>query len=126
MLSRSNSIGVCEPLGARGCLCSPTPGFALDVNAEPRPGITDLISPARRFGENLLRPMTQGKDRGAWPVVRAAVDPDATGGQFYGPRRSVTGPPVLVKPTSQSADPAFGAEAWRLSEEATGVTFEVS
>lgn len=102
------------------------PGFALDVNAEPRPGITDLISPTRAFGENLLRPMTHGKDRGARPVVRAAIDPDATGGEFYGPRRSVTGRPVLVTPTSQSADPEFGAQAWRLSEEATGITFEVS
>jgi len=102
------------------------PGFALDGNNEAlRPGISDRASGAQRFGERMMRPMAHGKDRGAWPVVRAAIDPDAEGGQFYGPRRSVTGPPVLSTPVAQSADPAFGAEFWRLAEQATGVTFEV-
>jgi hypothetical protein len=59
-------------------------------------------------------------------VVRAVTDPDATGGEFYGPRRSVTGPPVLTTPVPQSADAAFGAEFWRLAEKATGVEFDVS
>jgi NAD(P)-dependent dehydrogenase (short-subunit alcohol dehydrogenase family) len=101
------------------------PGFALDGSAARRPGVTDRNSAAQRFVERLLRPVAHGKDRGAWSVVRAAIDPDATGGQFYGPARSVTGPPVLTTPVAQSADPAFGAEFWRLAEEATGVTFEV-
>jgi NAD(P)-dependent dehydrogenase (short-subunit alcohol dehydrogenase family) len=101
------------------------PGFALDGSASPRPGITDRNSALQRFGERLLRPMAHGKDRGAWPVVRAAIDPDAAGGEYYGPSRSVTGPPVLTTPVAQSADPAFGAEFWRLAEEATGVKFEV-
>lgn len=101
------------------------PGFALDGSADTRPGITDRNSAAQRFGERLLRPVAHGKDRGAWPVVRAAIDPDATGGQFYGPRRSVTGQPALATPVSQSADPAFGAEFWHLAEAATGVRFEV-
>ena len=101
------------------------PGFALDGSASARPGITDRNSASQRFAERLLRPMAHGKDRGAWPVVRAAIDPDAAGGDFYGPARSVTGPPVLGKAVPQSADPAFGAEFWRLAEQATGVTFEV-
>lgn len=101
------------------------PGFALDGSASARPGITDRNSAGQRFAERLLRPMAHGKDRGAWPVVRAAIDPDAAAGDFYGPARSVTGPPVLGKPVPQSADPAFGAEFWRLAEQATGVTFEV-
>lgn len=101
------------------------PGFALDGSASPRPGITDRNSALQRFGERLLRPMAHGKDRGAWPEVRAAIDPDAAGGEYYGPSRSVTGPPVLTTPVAQSADPAFGAEFWRLAEKATGVTFEV-
>ena len=101
------------------------PGFALDGNSSARPGVTDRNSAGQRFVERLLRPVAHGKDRGAWPVVRAAIDPDASGGEFYGPSRSVTGPPVLVKPVAQSADPAFGAEFWRLAEAATGVTFDV-
>ncbi len=101
------------------------PGFALDGSASPRPGVTDRNSAGQRFGERLLRPMAHGKDRGAWPVVRAAIDPDATGGQFYGPARSVTGRPVLTTPVAQSADPAFGAAFWTLAEQATGITFDV-
>ena len=101
------------------------PGFALDGNSAPRPGINDRASAAQRFAERLLRPVAHGKDRGAWPVVRAAVDPDARGGEFYGPSRSVTGPPVLTTPVPQSADPAFGSAFWDLAESATGVTFEV-
>ena len=101
------------------------PGFALDGNSAPRPGINDRASSAQRFAERLLRPVAHGKDRGAWPVVRAAVDPDARGGEFYGPSRSVTGPPVLTAPVPQSAGPAFGAAFWDLAERATGVKFEV-
>ncbi len=101
------------------------PGFALDGSASPRPGVTDRNSAGQRFGERLLRPMAHGKDRGAWPVVRAAIDPDATGGQFYGPARSVTGRPVLTTPVAQSADPDFGAAFWTLAEQATGITFDV-
>jgi NAD(P)-dependent dehydrogenase (short-subunit alcohol dehydrogenase family) len=101
------------------------PGFALDGNASPRPGITDRSSSGQRVAERLMRPIAHGKDRGAWPVVRAATDPDAAGGEFYGPSRSVTGRPVLTKPVAQSADPAFGGEFWRLAERATGVSFSV-
>lgn len=101
------------------------PGFALDGSAAARPGVTDRNSAAQRFAERLLRPIAHGKDRGAWPVVRAALDPDAAGGEFYGPSRSVTGRPALARPVPQSADPAFGAEFWRLAEEATGVRFDV-
>lgn len=101
------------------------PGFALNGSAPRRAGITDRESAGRLFAERLMRPMAHGKDRGAWPVVRAAIDPQVQAGQFYGPARSVTGPPVLVEPVAQSADPAFGAEFWRLAEQATGVAFEI-
>lgn len=100
------------------------PGFALDGSASRRSGITDRSSAAQRLVERALRPMAHGKDRGAWPIVRAATDPDAAGGQFYGPSRSTTGRPTLATPVPQSASPAFGAEFWRLAEQATGVSFE--
>lgn len=99
------------------------PGFALDGGASPRPGITDRNSAAQRLAERLMP--AQGKDHGAWPVVRAAIDPDAAGGQFYGPSRTLFGAPVLTTPVAQSADPAFGAEFWRLAEAATGTPFPV-
>lgn len=99
------------------------PGFALDAPSVRRPGITDLGSRASRLGERLLAPMTQGKDGGARPVILAATDPDATGGEFYGPRGLVRGAPALQKPPAQSAAPEFGRRLWTLSEQLTGVTF---
>lgn len=100
------------------------PGFAVDGLSSRRPGINDQ-SAGRRVLDIVQGVMAQGKDRGAWPVVRAAIDPAAHGGQFYGPRHSVTGAPVVVEPIASSADPAFGAEFWRQAEVATGVTFTV-
>lgn len=81
------------------------PGFALDRGAVPF--------------------VVQSKERGAWPVVRAAIDPDAGGGTFWGPRTGMVGLPVLAKPVAASADPAFGAEVWRQAEAATGVDFPI-
>ncbi len=101
------------------------PGFALDGSSPLRRGVNDLSPRLQRIAERAMRPMAHGKNRGAWPVVRAAIDPDAAGGDFFGPSRSVTGPPVRVKAVAQSADPAFGAEFWRHAEEATGVAFRV-
>ena len=101
------------------------PGFALDGSAPRRAGVNDRGPGAQRALEVAIRPMAHGKDRGAWPVVRAAIDPDARGGEFYGPSRSVTGKPVVAKAVAQSMDPAFGAEFWRQAEQATGIEFRV-
>lgn len=100
------------------------PGFALDGLASPRPGVTDLQSPRQRAIERSLGLFAQGKDGGAWPVVWASTDPLAEGGQLWGPRRLVKGEPTLQRPVAQSADPAFGAEVWRLSEGWAGLTFD--
>lgn len=98
------------------------PGFAVDGLSPRRPSINDL-RPARRFAEVLTGVMAHGKDRGAWPVVRAAIDPDARGGEFYGPRRSISGAPVVVQPIASSAAPQFGSAYWQLAEHATGIRF---
>jgi NAD(P)-dependent dehydrogenase (short-subunit alcohol dehydrogenase family) len=96
------------------------PGSAVDLRSERRPGIND----GRTKPLDLLSAIiSQGKDHGAWPVVRAAVDPDARGGEFYGPHRSVSGRPVLVEAVPSSASEEFCAEFWREAEAATGITF---
>jgi NAD(P)-dependent dehydrogenase (short-subunit alcohol dehydrogenase family) len=96
------------------------PGSAVDLLSSRRPGINDRFTPL----DYLSAIISQGKDRGAWPVVRAAIDPLARGGEFYGPRRSVSGPPVLLEPVASSASEEFGEEFWRQAEAATGVRFE--
>lgn len=100
------------------------PGFAITGLAERRPGVTDL-SRGRRVAETLLAFVAQGKDQGAWPTVRAATDPDAVGGAFFGPSRTLVGPPVSLAPVVSSASPEFGAQFWRLAERASGVAFDV-
>jgi len=100
------------------------PGFSVDGLSERRPGIND-ISRGERLRDGVLSLAAQGKHQGAWPTVRAALDPDAESGQFYGPSRNMSGPPVVMAPVVSSATPEFGAHLWALAEERTGVTFAV-
>ena len=100
------------------------PGFAVDGLSERRPGINDL-SPLRRARDTMFSLVAQGKQQGAWPSVRAALDPGAQSGQFFGPNRTLTGEPIVMAPVLSSASPEFGARFWAIAEEATGVTFAV-
>jgi NAD(P)-dependent dehydrogenase (short-subunit alcohol dehydrogenase family) len=76
-----------------------------------------------------LRPLTwwllQSPDVGALASVRAAVDPTARGGQYYGPpgRRQFTGHPALVDSIPLSHDVAAQQRLWRESERLTGVMY---
>ena len=97
------------------------PGSAVDLLSEKRPGINDGRVKPLDIASAII---SQGKDRGAWPVVRAAIDPDARGGEFYGPKRSVAGVPVLLEPVASSASEEFGEQFWRDAEVATGIRFE--
>ena len=100
------------------------PGFSVDGLAQRRPGVND-ISRGERIRDAVLALAAQGKHQGAWPTVRAALDPDTVSGQFYGPSRNMSGPPVVMAPVVSSATPEFGAHLWALAEERTGVIFAV-
>ncbi len=58
--------------------------------------------------------------RGALPQLRAATDPKAKGGQFYGPRYFNAGRPVKLPVIRPKIDRDI-AILWRVSEEMTGV-----
>ncbi len=62
---------------------------------------------------------------GSLPTVRAATDPEVTGGQYYGPSgwREHAGPPVLVQSTPESHDEEVAGRLWSVSEELTGVRY---
>lgn len=91
------------------------------------PGIQGVNEPTRatRFADNLQAAMTQGKDRGAWSVVRAVADPDVVGGQYWGPQYLTRGLPTLQQPTATSRDPRIGARLWSRLEEFTEVDFVI-
>jgi len=101
------------------------PGWAIDALTPRRPGLPDPGRPTRA-GAWLLRFAAQGKDRGAWPVVRAAVDPGLPGGAFVGPARGGAGSPVVLDSLPRtSLDPALGARIWAETEALTGVAVPV-
>jgi NAD(P)-dependent dehydrogenase (short-subunit alcohol dehydrogenase family) len=63
----------------------------------------------------------------ALPAVMAATDPASRGNQFYGPKRTIGGPPVLLVqlwPPMQSMDDA--RTLWEESERLVGVRFTAS
>jgi NAD(P)-dependent dehydrogenase (short-subunit alcohol dehydrogenase family) len=62
---------------------------------------------------------------GALPTLRAAVDPDVTGGEYYGPDGflEMRGHPVLVKSNDASHNRADARRLWEVSEKLTEVRF---
>ncbi len=62
--------------------------------------------------------------RGAMPQIRAATDPAARGGEFYGPRFVNNGPAVRLPVLRPGASAAIEA-LWQVSQEETGVPLEV-
>ncbi|GIG87233.1 SDR family NAD(P)-dependent oxidoreductase [Plantactinospora endophytica] len=100
------------------------PGLGLDSASPRRPGINEP-SPLARISGRLLSRVAQGKHRAARVAVRAAVDPEADGGQYYGPARRGVGDPVPVPPPEIDTDPALAARLWAMSEELTGISLAV-
>jgi protochlorophyllide reductase len=69
--------------------------------------------------------LAQSAEAGALPTLRAAVDPSACGGDYYGPGGwfQFTGDPILVDPSPRAHDEATQRELWELSERLTGVVY---
>jgi NAD(P)-dependent dehydrogenase (short-subunit alcohol dehydrogenase family) len=69
----------------------------------------------------------QDAANGALPTVRAATDPAASGGDYYGPSGfgEFSGPPARVRSSGRSHDTAAQRQLWAISEQLTGVTFPV-
>ncbi|HZQ33550.1 MAG TPA: SDR family NAD(P)-dependent oxidoreductase [Mycobacterium sp.] len=69
----------------------------------------------------------QSAEMGALPTLRAATDPAAQSGQYYGPDGlgEQRGHPKVVKSSKQSHDEQQQARLWKVSEELTGVTYPV-
>ena len=100
------------------------PGYAIDGLTPLRPGIADR-TPLMRAAAAAVAFGTQGKNRGAAPTVRAALDPSLDSGDFVGPQHLTRGRPTLHRPTGTSASREFGGHIWALAEEWTGLDFEV-
>jgi NAD(P)-dependent dehydrogenase (short-subunit alcohol dehydrogenase family) len=77
------------------------------------------------LSHTFMKYRAQSAAQGALPGIRAAVDPDVIGGQYYGPDgpREQRGDPVLVESNRASHDEADAKILWQVSEELTGVKY---
>jgi len=98
------------------------PGYAEDALTPARGAIVPRRNPAFAAATRMIG---QGKDRGAWPVVRAVIEGE--GGDYWGPsgRFELRGRPVPARATAAARDPGLGAALWEASERLTGVRFEL-
>jgi NAD(P)-dependent dehydrogenase (short-subunit alcohol dehydrogenase family) len=62
---------------------------------------------------------------GALPILRAATDPQARGGGYYGPAAVVRGRPVPVRSSRRSRDIDVQRRLWDVSTKLTGVVYPV-
>ena len=71
--------------------------------------------------------ISHSPDKGALPQIRAAVDPDVKGGEYYGPDgwMEMKGDPVLVKSMPNAHDEAAAKRLWEVSEELTSIKFNL-
>jgi len=104
-----------ESTGAQTVALAAHPGGAhTDLGTEGS-GITNWLGGAFMW-------MGQEPDKGALPLLRAATDPNAKGGKYYGPHRMVMGRPVLETPSRRARNAGDARRLWSTSEELTGIT----
>ena len=96
------------------------PGFARTNLAQGLGIIGTILKPIGSL-------ISQSAHMGALPTLRAAVDPSAKGGEYYGPDspNERRGYPVLVSSSAGSHDEEVARRLWERSEELTGVKFKI-
>ncbi|MGK2868095.1 MAG: SDR family NAD(P)-dependent oxidoreductase [Mycobacterium sp.] len=106
-------------------------GKTIALAAHPGTSTTELArnvpKPVERAFQLVAPLIAQSPAGGALPSLRAATDPGALGGQYYGPDSigQQKGNPVVVASSAQSYDLDLQRRLWTVSEELTGVNFGV-
>lgn len=110
---------------ARSALCA-HPGYAVDPLTPHRDGLAEVSAVTRALA-SLSRPLVQGKDAGAAPIVHATVAADPTGGDYWGPGGLLEfrGAPKRVAASAQVRSVDVGAELWAVAEHMAGVRFRI-
>ena len=111
--------------GSRVNALASHPGGSKTNLGHENPGgfLNTLLSVSRPLIERFL---LQSSAMGALPTLRAAVDPEAIGGEYYGPDgfNEQTGHPVRVDSSERSKDRDVAERLWRESEALTGVVYD--
>lgn len=97
---------------------------AIAVAAHPGISATGLFRNST-LGGWYARNFSQSPERGALPIVRAACDPAATNGSYWGPGgfMEISGPPEPARIPPKALDADLCRRLWSLSEELTGVHY---
>lgn len=106
-----------------------TRSSTLVLAAHPGTAHTEIgklgTSPINRAIRQLMPVLVRDGVQGARSQVRAAVDEQVRGGEFFGPRLLFLGAPVLEQPSRRARDPQDAHRLWEMSEAYTGVVFPV-
>ena len=99
------------------------PGYAA-THLQTAPTTASWMVLLARVGNPVLG---QPARHGAWPQLYAATAADVAGGQLIGPGGpgELRGHPKPVKLAAAATDPAAAQGLWQVSEEATGVHYEL-
>ncbi|MER5432625.1 SDR family NAD(P)-dependent oxidoreductase [Streptomyces sp. NPDC002588] len=96
------------------------PGGALDSLTPSRPPV-HVRTTGARLGAAPAALLVQGKHAGAWPAVRAVLDPAVLGGQLWEPRVfGLRGEPRREPVWNHLTDTAVAARLWEASCDLTG------
>lgn len=73
------------------------------------------------LGNVLLRPFNMSAERGAWPTLRAAMEPDVAPGAYFGAKglTQLAGPPKLRRHARRARSDVDVERLWALSEDLT-------
>lgn len=95
--------------------------------AHPGGSSSELSRYVPRALQLFFRTLEQSTAMGALPTLRAATDPGALGGQYFGPGgfAELRGNPKVVSSSDRSHDVAVQQRLWAVSQEKTGVIFPV-
>jgi NAD(P)-dependent dehydrogenase (short-subunit alcohol dehydrogenase family) len=103
------------------------------ISVASHPGISNTRLADHMYGifKFVLKPISgiflQSPAKGALATIRAAVDLNVKGGEYYGPKRKkkeFKGPPVKVESSPASHNQNDAKRLWELSEKLTKITYD--
>lgn len=111
--------------GAHTIAVAAHPGNARTDLVRHMPAVTDRLMSPRFAAVNSW--WLQDAAMGALPTLRAATDPAAIGGTYYGPDgfMQLTGYPIVVRSSGRSHNGEVQRRLWAESEQLTHVTYPV-
>lgn len=104
------------------------PGYAITNLQTSGPGQTGFLNPMR-IAMTVLKPfLSQDAYHGALPTLFAATDPGVEPGGYYGPNgfQEFKGLPTTAQIAPMALDPAIAARLWKISEQLTGIEFDLA